>query len=54
VARASQDTIIAADGMELLSPSELHPLTEWCREALRPDGVLVVRMARGGPMEPVR
>lgn len=52
VARASQDTIIAADGMELLSPSELHPLTEWCREALRPDGVLVVRMARGGPMEP--
>lgn len=52
VARASQDAVVIPEGLERLPQEEWQPLIEWCRGVLRPDGVLVLRMARGGSMAP--
>jgi 2-polyprenyl-3-methyl-5-hydroxy-6-metoxy-1,4-benzoquinol methylase len=51
VARASRGAIVLSGGLESLQPDEWRSLIEWCSEALRPDGVLVLRLARGGPVE---
>jgi len=45
LARASRDSIVLAGGLEQLPPSGWPPLIAHCREALRPDGVLALRLA---------
>jgi SAM-dependent methyltransferase len=44
-ARASQDAIVLAEGLELLAAEEWPTLIAWCRKVLRPDGVLVLDLA---------
>lgn len=44
-ARASRDAIVLAEGLELLATEEWRALITWCREVLRPDGVLVLDLA---------
>jgi SAM-dependent methyltransferase len=44
-ARASQDAIVLAEGLELLAAERWPALIAWCREVLRPDGVLVLDLA---------
>ncbi len=52
MARASQEAIVLSDGLELLQDDEWDSLISWCRRVLRPDGVLVLRLASGGSMAP--
>jgi SAM-dependent methyltransferase len=49
VARASQDAVIVSEGLELLPQEQWRTLAVWCREALRPDGVLVLRLTHSDP-----
>jgi 2-polyprenyl-3-methyl-5-hydroxy-6-metoxy-1,4-benzoquinol methylase len=51
VARASQDAIVVAEGLELLSADEWSSLSRWANGSLRPDGVLVLRFAHSSPIE---
>jgi SAM-dependent methyltransferase len=52
VARASLDAIVACDGLERLRHDEWVSLISWCREVLRPDGVLVLGLGSGSSMAP--
>jgi SAM-dependent methyltransferase len=52
VARASQQAIVVPEGLTTLPENMWAGLLASCREALRPDGVLVLRLARDETGEP--
>ncbi len=52
VARASRDAVVLSEGMEFLQHDEWDSLISACRRVLRPDGVLVLRLASAGSMAP--